>query len=208
MRVRFWGTRGSLPVAAKAAAVRQKVAQALVLANGRRFSSEVEALAFVDGDLDFAEGNTYGGATSCVEIEGGDGSFIVCDMGSGLREFGLSAAARCAAGHKKEFHFFLSHLHWDHIMGFPFFVAAFDFDTTCRAAICVARCKIEIVIDKGQRVRFADKLTAVCENKRPSHLAAHRCGLGCDGQGTACTPESDAHSAYPSSSLVTEKILS
>jgi phosphoribosyl 1,2-cyclic phosphodiesterase len=126
MRVRFWGTRGSLPVAAKAAAVRQKVAQALVLANGRRFSSEAEALAFVDGDLDFAAGSTYGGATSCVEIEGGDGSFIVCDMGSGLREFGLSAAARCSAGHKREYHFFLSHLHWDHIMGFPFFVAAFD----------------------------------------------------------------------------------
>lgn len=126
MRVRFWGTRGSLPVAAKAAAVRRKVARALVFANGRQFVSEADALAFVDDDLDFATGNTYGGATSCVEIEGGDGSFIVCDMGSGLREFGLSAAARCAAGHKKEYHFFLSHLHWDHIMGFPFFVAAFD----------------------------------------------------------------------------------
>ena len=126
MRVRFWGTRGSLPVAAKAATVRRKVARALVLANGRQFISEADALAFVDGDLDFATGNTYGGATSCVEIEGGDGSFIVCDMGSGLREFGLSAAARCAAGHKREYHFFLSHLHWDHIMGFPFFVAAFD----------------------------------------------------------------------------------
>ena len=126
MRVRFWGTRGSLPVAAKATAVRRKVAHALVLANGRRFTDEADALAFVDSDLDFATGRTYGGATSCVEIEGGDGSFIVCDMGSGLREFGLSATARCGAGHKSEYHFFLSHLHWDHIMGFPFFVAAFD----------------------------------------------------------------------------------
>ena len=126
MRVRFWGTRGSLPVAIKAAAVRRKVAKALMLANGRQFIDEAGALAFVDSDLDFATGNTYGGATSCVEIEGGDGSFIVCDMGSGLREFGLSAAARCKAGHKRVYHFFLSHLHWDHIMGFPFFVAAFD----------------------------------------------------------------------------------
>lgn len=130
MRIRFWGTRGSLPVAAKATSVRRKVARALVLANGRQFIDEADALAFVDGDLDFATGRTYGGATSCVEIEGGDGSFIVCDMGSGLREFGLSAAARCSAGHKKEYHFFLSHLHWDHIMGFPFFVAAFDPEAT------------------------------------------------------------------------------
>ena len=126
MRVRFWGTRGSLPVAAKAGTVRHKVARALVAANGRSFADEAAALAFVEGELDFATGSTYGGATSCVEIEGGDGSFIVCDMGSGLREFGLSAAARCSTGHKKEYHFFLSHLHWDHIMGFPFFVAAFD----------------------------------------------------------------------------------
>ena len=130
MRVRFWGTRGSLPVAAKAAGVRQKVAKALIVANGRQFINAADALAFVDSELDFATGSTYGGATSCVEIEGGDGSFIVCDMGSGLREFGLSAAARCSAGHKKEYHFFLSHLHWDHIMGFPFFVAAFDPEAT------------------------------------------------------------------------------
>lgn len=126
MRVRFWGTRGSLPVAARAADVRQKVARALLAADGRKFADEAAALAFVDTNLDFATGKTFGGATSCVEIEGGDGSFIVCDMGSGLREFGLSAAARCAAGHERTYNIFLSHLHWDHIMGFPFFVAAFD----------------------------------------------------------------------------------
>lgn len=126
MRVRFWGTRGSLPVAAKAADVRRKVARALLAADGRKFADEAAAMAFVDTGLDFATGRTFGGATSCVEIEGGDGGFIVCDMGSGLREFGLSAAARCAAGHVRTYNIFLSHLHWDHIMGFPFFVAAFD----------------------------------------------------------------------------------
>jgi phosphoribosyl 1,2-cyclic phosphodiesterase len=126
MRARFWGTRGSLPVAAKADAVAAKVARALIEAGGRRFADEAEALAWVRTDLDFSTGQTYGGASSCVEIEGGGGSFIVCDAGSGLREFGLSAMARCAAGHDRVYHLFLSHLHWDHIMGFPFFVAAFD----------------------------------------------------------------------------------
>lgn len=130
MRIRFWGTRGSLPVAARAETVRSKIAGALVKAGGRHFANNAAALAFVEGELDFASGNTYGGATSCVELEGGDGSFIVCDMGSGLREFGLSADARCRAGHKKDYHFFLSHLHWDHIMGFPFFLAAFDPEAT------------------------------------------------------------------------------
>ena len=128
MRVRFWGTRGSLPVAAKADTVRGKVVRALRAASGRHFADDGEARGFIDAELDFATANTYGGATSCVEIEGGDGSFIVCDLGSGLREFGLSAAARCAAGHARTYNIFLSHLHWDHIMGFPFFVAAFDPD--------------------------------------------------------------------------------
>ncbi len=125
MRVRFWGTRGSLPVAVRADAVRAKLAAMLVAASGRSFADTAAAEAFVDAQ-DFAARATYGGATSCVEIEAGDGNFIVCDMGSGLREFGLSAMGRAARGHPRRYHFFLSHLHWDHIMGFPFFVPAFD----------------------------------------------------------------------------------
>jgi phosphoribosyl 1,2-cyclic phosphodiesterase len=47
-------------------------------------------------------------------------------MGSGLREFGHSAMRRCAEGHPRVFHIFLSHMHWDHIMGLPYFRPAFD----------------------------------------------------------------------------------
>jgi phosphoribosyl 1,2-cyclic phosphodiesterase len=125
MQVRFWGTRGSLPVAPTAGAIRDKVANALLAAQGRAFADLDAARAFAAQELPFAAAQTYGGATSCVEIDAGDGAFVVCDMGSGLREFGLDAMRRCAAGHAREWHFFLSHLHWDHIMGFPFFVPAF-----------------------------------------------------------------------------------
>jgi phosphoribosyl 1,2-cyclic phosphodiesterase len=126
MEVRFWGTRGSLPVAPKSGAIRDKVVAALMAANGRRFADAALARRFVDDELDFATAQGYGGATSCVEIDPGGDAFIVCDMGSGLREFGLDAMRRCAAGHPRVYHVFLSHLHWDHIMGFPFFVPAFD----------------------------------------------------------------------------------
>jgi len=125
MIVRFWGTRGSLPVALKADAVRNKIARALVAANGKSISSIEAADAFIARELDFATSGTYGGATACVEIESGD-SFFTCDMGSGLRQFGMSALKRCAEGHARTFNFFQSHLHWDHIMGFPFFAPAFD----------------------------------------------------------------------------------
>jgi phosphoribosyl 1,2-cyclic phosphodiesterase len=126
MLVRFWGTRGSLPVAQRAEAIQAKIVRALLAAEGRRFPDEAAAAAFAEGTLDFATYGAYGGATSCVEIEGGDGAFLVCDLGSGLREFGLDAARRCAAGHPAVYHLFLSHMHWDHIMGFPFFGPAFD----------------------------------------------------------------------------------
>lgn len=126
MLVRFWGTRGSLPVARPALAVQGKIARALVAASGRKFNDELEAHAFARNHIDFATYGSYGGASSCVEIEGGDGAFLVCDMGSGVREFGIDALRRCEDGHPRVYHFFLSHLHWDHIMGFPFFGPAFD----------------------------------------------------------------------------------
>ena len=126
MLARFWGTRGSLPVAQTGPAIRRKIARALVAADGRRFAGADEAEAYVEAELDFATGATYGGATTCVEIDNEGGPFFVCDMGSGLREFGLDALKRCAAGHERSYNFFMSHLHWDHIMGFPFFAPAFD----------------------------------------------------------------------------------
>ncbi|MEP0393475.1 MAG: MBL fold metallo-hydrolase [Erythrobacter sp.] len=126
MQIRFWGTRGSLPVAPKAATIADKVADALLLAEGRSFADKQAALDFAHNELEFAVGQGYGGATSCVEIDVGKGAFVICDMGSGLRELGLDTLRRLSDGHRpKEWHFFLSHLHWDHIMGFPFFLPAF-----------------------------------------------------------------------------------
>jgi phosphoribosyl 1,2-cyclic phosphodiesterase len=132
MLVRFWGTRGSLPVALTADAVRRKIVNALLTASGRTFEDRAEAEQFAQEELSFAASSTYGGASPCVEIEAGDGSYFICDMGSGLRPFGLNSMWRNAQGHKKVYNFFLSHLHWDHIMGFPFFAPAFDPGATIR----------------------------------------------------------------------------
>ena len=63
----------------------------------------------------------YGGNTSCVEVRAGD-QLLILDGGTGLRRLGahlLSLRAPCQA------HIFLSHLHWDHIQGIPFFTPAF-----------------------------------------------------------------------------------
>ena len=123
MRVRFWGTRGSLPVALTAAGVRDKLLANLRAARDRPLASEADLEAIL-ASLPFAVAGTYGGHSSCVQIETGSPDYLVCDMGSGLRPFGQAAMAR-RGGAPQTFHIFVSHLHWDHIMGLPFFVPAF-----------------------------------------------------------------------------------
>src|SRR5215475_3862286 len=84
MRVRFWGTRGSVPTPGPAT-------------------------------------TRFGGNTSCVEVVAADGTCVVLDCGTGARELGL---ALLAAG-PPPIHLLLTHTHWDHIQGFPFFAPAY-----------------------------------------------------------------------------------
>ena len=68
-----------------------------------------------------------GGNTSCVEVRVGDGggeTLIILDAGTGLRRLGESLL-RDPARAPVTAHLFLSHLHWDHIQGFPFFAPAY-----------------------------------------------------------------------------------
>jgi len=122
--VRFWGTRGSLPVALTAAAVRSKVVAALRGAAGRSFASDADLERYVD-DLDIAVSGTYGGHSPCVEIETGCNEYVLCDLGSGVRPFGQKAMARHGTASPQTYHVFMSHVHWDHIMGFPLFTPAY-----------------------------------------------------------------------------------
>ena len=123
-RVRFWGTRGSLPVALTAAGVRSKVIAALRGASGRVFASDAELEAYVD-NLGMAGAGTYGGHSPCVEIETGGNEYVLCDLGTGVRPFGQKAIARHGAASPQTYHVFMSHVHWDHIMGFPLFTPAY-----------------------------------------------------------------------------------
>jgi phosphoribosyl 1,2-cyclic phosphodiesterase len=103
--------------------VREKVVSALMAASGRVFESAQTAGAFVDS-LPFAAVNTFGGNSSCLELRAEGAGRVLLDMGSGARAAG-GAALHDLKGALGEFHVFQSHLHWDHIMGFPFFTPAY-----------------------------------------------------------------------------------
>ena len=71
----------------------------------------------------------YGGSTSCVAVETAGQAPIIFDLGTGLRNFGVALAAqnRAAGFHGSVL---LSHLHWDHVQGLPFFVPLHSPETT------------------------------------------------------------------------------
>jgi CheY-like chemotaxis protein/phosphoribosyl 1,2-cyclic phosphodiesterase len=86
MRIRFWGTRGSL---------------------AKPGPSTIR----------------YGGNTSCVEVRAADGTLIILDCGTGAHELGRSLVA---SGERPiRGNLLLTHTHWDHIQGFPFFAPLF-----------------------------------------------------------------------------------
>ena len=91
MKIRFWGTRGSIPTP------------------GQRTVR-------------------YGGNTACVEVRDLAGHLLVLDAGTGLRELGLNLNGTSPL----TVDLLLSHLHWDHIQGIPFFRPAFDPKSTLR----------------------------------------------------------------------------
>ncbi len=66
----------------------------------------------------------YGGNTPCVSVQCGD-TRIIFDAGTGIRTLGIKLAAEMRANPHMTHHLLLSHTHWDHIQGFPFFEPAY-----------------------------------------------------------------------------------
>ena len=60
----------------------------------------------------------YGGNTVCVEARLADGTVVILDGGTGIRELGKVLVRE---NPKLPLHLLLTHLHWDHILGIPFF---------------------------------------------------------------------------------------
>jgi phosphoribosyl 1,2-cyclic phosphodiesterase/ActR/RegA family two-component response regulator len=81
MKVRFWGTRGSVPRPGKGTV-------------------------------------RYGGNTSCVSLETTRDRLFIFDAGTGIIDLGRELMA---AGKRRKINMFISHPHWDHIQGLPFF---------------------------------------------------------------------------------------
>jgi phosphoribosyl 1,2-cyclic phosphodiesterase len=65
----------------------------------------------------------YGGNTPCIELQFKNGPHFILDAGTGIRELGKKMMKNNSGQHS---YIFISHFHWDHIQGLPFFRPAFD----------------------------------------------------------------------------------
>ncbi len=66
----------------------------------------------------------YGGNTTCVEVRA-DGELIILDAGTGIRPLGLQLISEFK-GTPLNLTVLMTHTHWDHIQGFPFFIPAYN----------------------------------------------------------------------------------
>ena len=68
----------------------------------------------------------YGGATICLSVDLGEGHFMVIDAGTGIRAF----QRELPSDGKLKFSVLVTHYHWDHLLGLPFFGPLFDASST------------------------------------------------------------------------------
>ncbi len=143
MKIKFWGVRGSIPTPQTSKQIQDKILNILQLASQEDISTTQSIKEFSKRIKNYNFG-TFGGNTPCIQLkidshinsnENNDSSedtkeIIIFDMGSGLRELGDELIGKNHSDKKLNIHIFLSHTHWDHIQGFPFFKPAFNPNVT------------------------------------------------------------------------------
>jgi phosphoribosyl 1,2-cyclic phosphodiesterase len=123
MKVKFWGTRGSIPTPLSPTAIEGKIRQALHGAAGLDLSSEAAIERYLQR-LPVTIRSTVGGNTPCVEVRAGQ-QLLILDAGSGLRLLGQELMKAEFGTGQGAVDILISHTHWDHLQGLPFFRPAF-----------------------------------------------------------------------------------
>ena len=94
----------------------------------------------------------YGGNTTCVEVRRGQ-DLVILDAGTGLRRLGQALMANKADSRRLNLNLLITHTHWDHIQGLPFFAPLYE-----------ARWRLRIFGYEGARISLVAALTGQMES--------------------------------------------
>lgn len=121
MIIHFWGVRGSIPTPLTPEQIQSKIIAAVERITPKDIESQDARTRFLAMLPEWLFG-TVGGNSPCVEVVADDGTRFILDAGSGIRELGIHGTS------PKDFHYhlFMSHFHWDHIQGIPFWGAIYN----------------------------------------------------------------------------------
>jgi ribonuclease BN (tRNA processing enzyme) len=120
MEIKLWGARGSLPSPTTNAEHSMKIHRIVELAvkAGLMETSDIhEFISSLPDDLK----NVYGGNTTCVTVTSNSGKMYILDCGSGVRLVGYELMKGACGTGRGVVDIFLTHNHWDHLQGLPFF---------------------------------------------------------------------------------------
>lgn len=122
-KVKYWGVRGSLPSSPTPEQWAKDFQDLMAGFFKAGFSKAEQVAEYVKG-LSVPQIGGFGTATTCVEVNSSSGQIII-DGGSGIRNLSEKMLAGPAGKGKGEIHIFLTHFHWDHLIGLPFFAPNF-----------------------------------------------------------------------------------
>ncbi len=120
MNIKLYGTRGSLPAPLKNQDYKNKIMEILESFVDRAEFSKDTIPDFFQSLPDYLK-FTAGGDTTCVTVTSNAGNTYVVDCGTGGRTLGDELLKTELGKGKGELNIFITHTHWDHIQGFPFF---------------------------------------------------------------------------------------
>ena len=123
LKVRLCGVRGSLPSPYSPALVEKRISNLFQQFFEKGHQNADQVSDFLKS-LTIAQYGGYGGNTPCVEVRSPNAQMII-DGGTGLRTIGIELLAGPCGKGAGEAHIFMTHFHWDHLMGLPFFIPIF-----------------------------------------------------------------------------------
>jgi len=123
MIVRFWGVRGSSPTPLSPEELRNKFAAIFQRAKPEHLRNPETRQKFLS-TLPAELFGTVGGNTACIELRTNANTVIILDTGTGLRD--LEQRIKKTRENIGEYHIFLSHFHYDHLLGLPYFGAMYN----------------------------------------------------------------------------------